>query len=150
MQIVGLHSLFITFLTEAYLVLGRIVEARDQTEQALALSRAQQQRAWEAWGLKLLGDIYAHEPAELEQAGDCYRQALALATELGLRPLVAHCHFGLGKLHAKTGQREEVREHVTTATTLYRAMDMQFWLGEGGDGAGAATPTEPGSMSRSP
>jgi class 3 adenylate cyclase/tetratricopeptide (TPR) repeat protein len=138
MQIVGLHSLFITFLTEAYLVLGRIAEARDQAEQALALSRAQQQRAWEAWGLKLLGDVHAHEPANVDQAGidqrgvaqagDAYRRALALATELGMRPLVAHCHFGLGKLHAGTGPRDEAREHFATATTLYREMDMRFWL----------------------
>ena len=133
MRILGLRSWFITFLAEAYLVLGRVAEAREQAEQAVALARAHQQRGWEAWGLKLLGDVHAHEPAEVdqggaEQAGDAYRQALALATELGMRPLVAHCHFGLGKLHARTGQREQAREHLTTATTLYREMDMQFWL----------------------
>jgi hypothetical protein len=43
-------------------------------------------------------------------------------------PLVVHCHFGLGKLHARTGRREEAREHLATATTLYREMDMRFWL----------------------
>ena len=42
--------------------------------------------------------------------------------------LVAHCHFGLGNLHAKAGQREEAREHLATTTTLYREMDMRFWL----------------------
>jgi len=128
MRILSFRSLSITFLAEAYLVLGRVAEAREQAEQAVALARAHQERAWEAWGLKLLGDIHAPEPAEAEQAGDAYRQALALATELGMRPLVAHCHLGLGKLHARTGQREEVREHLATATTLYREMDMQFWL----------------------
>ena len=59
---------------------------------------------------------------------DAYRKAFALATELGMRPLVAHCHFGLAKLHGRTGQREEVGKHLTTATTLYRDMDMRFWL----------------------
>ena len=78
--------------------------------------------------MKLLGDVYAHEPAESEQAGDAYRHALALATELGMRPLVAHCHFGLAKLYGKTNKREQAREHFTTAITMYREMDMQFWL----------------------
>ena len=45
-----------------------------------------------------------------------------------MRPLVAHCHFGLGKLHANIGQREEAKEHFKIATTMYREMGMQFWL----------------------
>ena len=57
-----------------------------------------------------------------------YRQALALAEELGMRPLVAHCHLGLGKLYRRTGKREQAREHLTTATTMYREMDMRFYL----------------------
>ena len=57
-----------------------------------------------------------------------YRQALALAEELGMRPLVAHCHLGLGKLYRRTGDREQAQEHLTTATTMYREMDMRFWL----------------------
>ena len=133
MQILGLRSLFITFLAEAYLVLGRIAEAREQAEQAVALARAHQERSWEAWSLKLLGDVHAHEPTEseqggAEQAGDTYRQALALATELGMHPLVAHCHLGLGKLYRQTNKRKQAQEHFTTATTMYREMDMQFWL----------------------
>ena len=49
----------------------------------------------------------------------------ALAEELGMRPLVAHCHRGLGKLYPK---REQAQEHLATATTMYREMDMRFWL----------------------
>jgi len=45
-----------------------------------------------------------------------------------MRPLVAHCHFGLGRLHAKAGQRVEAREHLANATTLHREMDMSFWV----------------------
>jgi tetratricopeptide (TPR) repeat protein len=87
------------------------------------------QRGWEAWGLKTLGDVHAHgdDKGEAEQAGEAYRQALALATELGMRPLVAHCHHGLGKLYARSGQRDEAREHLTTAVAMYRDMDMRFW-----------------------
>jgi len=133
MRILTFRSLSITFLAEAYLILGRIAEAREQAEQAVALAHAHQERGWESWGLKLLGDIYAHAPAEIdqsdaEQAGDAYRQALALASELGMRPLAAHCHFGLGKLYRQTSKQTQAREHLTTATTMYREMDMRFWL----------------------
>jgi hypothetical protein len=54
--------------------------------------------------------------------------AHGLAGQLGMRPLVAHCQLGLGKLYHKTGQPRQAREHVTTATTMYREMDMRFWL----------------------
>ena len=57
-----------------------------------------------------------------------YREALALAEPRGMRPLVAHCHLGLGKLYRRTGKRREAQEHLTTATTMYREMDMRFWL----------------------
>ena len=63
-----------------------------------------------------------------KQAEGHYRDALALAEELGMRPLVAHCHLGLGKLYRRTGAREQVQEHVAMATTMYRDMGMTYWL----------------------
>ena len=56
--------------------------------------------------------------------------ALALAEELGMRPLQAHCHRGLGTLYAATGQWEQARAALTTAIEMYRVMDMTFWLPE--------------------
>jgi hypothetical protein len=56
-----------------------------------------------------------------------HRQALELA-EVGMPSLVAHCHLGLGRLCARTGERREAQEHLTLATTMYRAMYMRFWL----------------------
>jgi hypothetical protein len=80
--------------------------------------------------LRLLGEIAAHpDRSEVDIAGAHYRQALALAEELGLRPLIAHCHLGLGKLCRRTGgQLQEAQEHLTLATTMYREMGMRFWL----------------------
>jgi hypothetical protein len=57
-----------------------------------------------------------------------YRQALALSTEFGMRPLQAHCHLGLGTVHRKRGDRTKAEEHLTTATTMCREMGMGFWL----------------------
>ena len=65
---------------------------------------------------------------EIEQAEAHYQQALALAEELGMRPLQAHCHRGLGTLYATTGQREQARAELSTAIEMYRAMEMTFWL----------------------
>jgi hypothetical protein len=69
MRILGLRSCFITFRAEAYLVVEEVAEAREQAEQAVALAQAQQERGWKAWGLKLLGDVNAREPAEPARAG---------------------------------------------------------------------------------
>ena len=95
----------------------------------MAHARAHQERGHQAYALRLLGEIAARrEPPESNQAGDYYRQALALAEELGMRPLQAHCHRGLGTLYAATGQREPAHTALSAAMALYRAMDMTFWL----------------------
>ena len=59
---------------------------------------------------------------------DYYRQARALADELGMRPLQAHCHLGLGTLYATIGRPEQARAELSAAIDLYRSMDMTFWL----------------------
>jgi tetratricopeptide (TPR) repeat protein len=77
--------------------------------------------------LRLLGEVNARRDPP-EDAEGHYREALALAEELGMRPLVAHCHLGLGKLYRRIGTREQAQEHVATATTMYRDMGMTYWL----------------------
>jgi tetratricopeptide (TPR) repeat protein len=65
---------------------------------------------------------------DVAQAEAHYSQAFALADELGMRPLQAHCHLGLGTLYTKIGQREQAQTALSTAIEMYRAMDMTFWL----------------------
>jgi tetratricopeptide (TPR) repeat protein len=116
-------------LSEAQLLAGRLEEAHAVAERALAHTRAHGERGHEAYALRLLGDIAAHrEPPESASAEAHYRQALALAEELGMRPLQAHCHLGLGTIYAQTGRPEPARAKLTTAITLYRSMEMPFWL----------------------
>jgi tetratricopeptide (TPR) repeat protein len=129
MQTVYLHTLWLIHLCEGHRLAGRLDEAAHGAIRALGVARAHQERGHQAYALRLLGEIAAHrEPSEIEPADTHYRQATALAEELGMRPLVAHCHLGLGQLYRRTGKREQAREHLTTATTLYREMDMRFWL----------------------
>jgi tetratricopeptide (TPR) repeat protein len=123
------HAVRLTRLGEGYLVAGRLDEARERTRQALELATAQNERGNEAYARRLRGEIAAFGThPEVEAAGRCLREALALAAELSMRPLMAHCHLGLGKLYRRTGEREQAQEHLTTATTMYREMDMGFWL----------------------
>ena len=116
-------------LGHAYLAAGRPEDAERRAREALAMCRQQTRRDVEADALHLIGDLAARrEPPAGEQAEDSYRQALALAEPRRMRPLIAHCHLGLGKLYRRTGKQDQGRDHLTTATTMYREMDMRFWL----------------------
>jgi class 3 adenylate cyclase/tetratricopeptide (TPR) repeat protein len=109
-----------------YLSAGRIDEAAGHAREALALTRRLGARGAEAHALCFSGDVASTGGAE--DAPGYYREALALAGELGMRPLVAHCHLGLGRLDYRTEKHEQAQEHLTTAITMYREMDMRFWL----------------------
>jgi tetratricopeptide (TPR) repeat protein len=113
----------------AYLVEGRLADATRIAQQGLATARRRGERGLEGHVLQLLGDIAAHpDRVDLDTAEPHYRQALAMADELGLRPLAAHCHLGLGMLYRRAGAREEARQHLTTSATMFSEMDMRYWL----------------------
>ena len=98
-------------------------------ERARAYAQAHQERGHEAWALRLLGDITAYRGSSAaESAAKSFHQALTLAEELGMRPLQAHCHRGLGTLYAKTERREQAHTELAMAMALHRAMAMAFWL----------------------
>jgi tetratricopeptide (TPR) repeat protein len=119
----------VAWLSEVCRLAGRGEEAWQHAHQALDLARQQQARGDEALALHQLGTVHAHaDPPDTEQAEAHYCQALTLANELGMRPLVAHCYLGLGTLYVKIGQQEPARAELTAAIELYRAMDMTFWL----------------------
>jgi tetratricopeptide (TPR) repeat protein len=113
----------------ACLLDGRLADATRIAQDGLAAARQRGQRGVEGHVLRLLGDIAAHpDRFEVDIAEAHYRQALALAEALGLRPLLAHCHLGLGALYRRAGTRQEAREHLTTAVTMFAEMDMRYWL----------------------
>jgi Tfp pilus assembly protein PilF len=93
------------------------------------LSQTHKARGNEAWSLRLLGEIARDgHPLDIAQAETHYRQALALAAELGMRPLQAHCHHGLGALYCQAGQPQQARDELSKAIDMYREMEMTFWL----------------------
>jgi tetratricopeptide (TPR) repeat protein len=123
------HSISVVQLGEAYLLADQVEDARACADRAVMLARQPGERGYEAWALRLLGEIASHHTRpDVATAEAHYGAAMALASELGMRPLVARCHLGVGKLYRSTGKREQAHEHLTTATTMYREMEMRFWL----------------------
>ena len=129
MRLTASQSLWIAYLSEGYLLAGRMDEAMAEALRALELSREHKERGHEAYALRLVGEITACEdPLDLVKAEDHYRQAMAHAEELGMRPLVAHCQLGLGKLYRRVGKHQQAKDHLTTATEMMREMEMGLWL----------------------
>jgi hypothetical protein len=119
-----------THLGEAYLAARRSDDAFTRAEQALALSRQRGERSCEAWALRLLGEIAASQcrAPDVASAREHYHRALELASELGMRPLVAHCHRGLGALPGHGQDRPGAGGHLMTARALYEDMGMRHWV----------------------
>jgi tetratricopeptide (TPR) repeat protein len=125
--IVGYRSWVDHSLGRAFLLLGRLDEARGLAERAVESSPSQ--RGFVAHAHHLLGDIASHPDRFDAARGEAhYRGALAIAEPRGMRPLGAHCHLGLGKLYRRTGQREQARAHLTVAAAMYGDMEMAYWL----------------------
>ena len=129
MRLPTLYPPYAVRLGEGYVLAGHLAAAIRLGQRALETTRAHKQYGYQAYALRLLGEITAHgdSPDVVEPEGH-YREALALAEELGMRPLVAHCHLGLGKLYRRTEKLKQAHEHLTTATSMYREMAMGFYL----------------------
>jgi len=114
-------------LARAYLLLGRLDEAKDAGDRSLKSSP--RHPGFAAHALHLLGDIATHpDRFDAERGEGYYQKALALAEVRGMRPLVALCHLGLGRLNRRKDERLAARDHLGTAITMCQAMDMPFWL----------------------
>ena len=121
-------ALWTTHLGEGLLAAGQVERARVVAQRALELAQLHKERGHEGWALRLIGDIAAQGgEAEREAAFAAYAEALALAEELKMRPLVARVHLSLAQLHARAGSRTETEEHLGVAMQLLREMDIRFW-----------------------
>jgi class 3 adenylate cyclase/tetratricopeptide (TPR) repeat protein len=114
-------------LARASFVLGRLDDTRRLVDRAVEFSG--ERPAAMTHALHLLGDIATHTDRFDAETGEAhYRRALALAEPRGMRPPIAHCHLGLGKLCRRVGKSEQARAHLRIATSMYREMDMRFYL----------------------
>jgi tetratricopeptide (TPR) repeat protein len=139
--VIFLHSLAVGHLSEAYRLADRLEEAHVTAARALSLARERGERGREADALRLQGDVAAHpERLDVKAADAHYSQALALASELGMRPLMAHCHLGLGRIAGQTGNAAKAQTHLATAAAMYRDMAMDFWLAQAETELGSVGP----------
>jgi tetratricopeptide (TPR) repeat protein len=113
-------------LGRSYFLLNRLDSARDFADRGVKLSPF---NAYIPYALHLLGDIASHpQRCDPEGGKRYYGEALTLAEARGMRPLVSHCHLGLGTLYRRTGKRQEAEEHLTASSTMYRDMGLTYWL----------------------
>jgi predicted ATPase/class 3 adenylate cyclase len=123
-----LHSMSTVQLGDAHLLAGRVEEASEFGNRAVVLARERGERGHEAWAHFLLGETAAHRKhRDIAAAEAHYVTAMTLALELGMRPLVAHCHFSVGKAHKRAGDRRAT-ENIAAAMNLFQEMGMRFWL----------------------
>jgi len=113
-------------LGRASFLLGHLDDASRLAGRAVESSSTQP--GFAAHALHLFGDIATHPERFDPQTGKAYYQeALSLAEPRGMRPLVAHCHRGLGNLYRRIGKPKKAQEHFAPAAAMYAEMGMQFW-----------------------
>jgi tetratricopeptide (TPR) repeat protein len=117
--------------SEGYAAAGRFENAERAVACAIELASGRREQGNLAWALYVWGEIGSRaSPVDLAKSERHYGEAVVLAGELGMSPLVAHGHLGLGNVYRRTGKRQESQEHLTTATTMYREMEMTYWLAQ--------------------
>jgi tetratricopeptide (TPR) repeat protein len=123
------NSPWVAWLGEAYVLAGHLGDAERLAGRTLEVSRERRERGQHSWARWLLAEIAARrDPPQAQEAGDYYRDALELSQQLGMRPLVAHCHLGVARLSRSTGEQAKAEKHLAAAMTMYRKMGMHFWL----------------------
>ncbi len=132
-RVMAHHALSVVFLGQAYRLDGRTRDAQTQAERAIRLSQTHHEYGNGAWAYHLLGEALAQDTAAEPKAAEAaFRQALTQAETYGMQPLQAHCHLGLGALYQRhqgqNGSTSQAQAELATASALYRALDMPFWL----------------------
>ena len=129
MELMADQAMRLAHLGEAYLHIGQVEQATSVAHLALQTSLNYHQRGADAWTQWLLGEINTRAD-NLGAAEGHYCKAMALALKLGMAPLLAHCHFGLGKGHGRAGRNKQSWEHLVAAANLYRTLEMPSWIRE--------------------
>jgi tetratricopeptide (TPR) repeat protein len=129
LRLMGVHSLFVAWHGEAQLLAGQTEDALESARYAVELAVKHQERGHEAWARWLVAEIAARpERNEAKESEVAYGQAITLAEARGMRPLLARCRLGLGRLYRSLGHRDKAAESLTHAIAALRALDMQLWL----------------------
>lgn len=127
MRMGNFHSQMLMWLGEARFLMGAVEEASELAKEALRNTRECHEAGLEAWALRLAAEVATrHEVLDVPE--ELYRQAMQRADHLGLRPLTARCHFGLGSLYRRAGKDQDAHTHLGAAAALFRKMQMPLWI----------------------
>ena len=125
-QVEVTRASLLVHLGEACLIAGDIEEALACAERSLAHARGRGERGTEAHGLRLLAEVASQRhPRDIGPAEVHYRDAMTRAGTLGMRPLLAHCHRGLGTLYDRADKTHAAREHHAAAAAMFDQMGMR-------------------------
>jgi len=113
-------------LAEVSVLTDKAREGIEHATNALALARGHGERGAEAHALRALAAAYAKE-ARFPEARESYEAALVLADELGMRGIVAFCHFGLGTISRAAGADDVAERHLVTAHDAFERLGMTRW-----------------------
>jgi tetratricopeptide (TPR) repeat protein len=128
MRMAVFHSQMVMWLSEARLLMGAVGEAGALAADALDSTREKHEAGLEGWALRLVAEVTTQrEPLDVSGAEDQYQQAIRQAERLGMRPLIARCHLGLGSLYRRAGKDQDARAHLATAAGFFREMQMRLW-----------------------
>jgi tetratricopeptide (TPR) repeat protein len=136
-EVLGINAylaLWTLHKAEGLLAAGEPARAGEAARHALDLAIAHKERGHQAWAWRLLGEVASREGgAALARAEEHYGQALGIAEELKMQPLVAHVRMGWGRACRLLGDRLRAEEHLVAAFTLFREMDVPFWVKKCGE-----------------
>lgn len=131
------HSMII--LSDVYRAAGDMVKAAEAAAGAMEISKKRAERGFEAWAMLVMAAI-EYCKGTPEEAITWYRRAHQLASDLLMRPLLAHCHRGLSNAYLSLGNVKQSAAEDKAAIEMYRRMGMNYWLSEKeskGDAPGA-------------
>ena len=130
MRLGGWHSRVLASLGHAYLLAGRAPDALETARRALEIARAHKERGHEAWAWRLLGEVALRSELNVPEAEEALHRALTLATELEMRPLIAHSRLGFGRWFRRTGKRADAEAHMRAAVALFGELGMRLWVAQ--------------------
>jgi tetratricopeptide (TPR) repeat protein len=116
-----------TALADAYRAVGEVALAIETASRALKLADEREERGFEAWAMLVMAGINA-DAGRKGEAKQWYQRALQQASDLSMRPLVAHCHKGLSSIYISHGQKKEAQAEIKKAHEIYRSLGMNYWL----------------------
>jgi class 3 adenylate cyclase/tetratricopeptide (TPR) repeat protein len=122
------QAVVLALLGEAWLFADRVHDAWTCAQRALTLANERGQRGDAAAALYVLGQAAARDSLGIDKAEHHYLAAVALAGELGMRPLLARSHLGVGCLYLRAGDHDRAEDHLLTAMRQFTASDMRLWI----------------------